>query len=280
MPASSSRERKKKIRNRDFNHSGVVRKAKRNTQSKPRFDTRNEAPTVQGELSRKKFHPQDLASLQPKNVRQEEFLCLFYDGVELIVSAGSSGVGKTHLALHSALSEVLREDTPYDKVVLVRSAVQTRDIGHLPGGLGEDKSQVYEMPYHGLCRNILPAFKEGYTHLKSLGYVEFHLTSFLRGETFDRSIILVEEFQSMSYHELKTVVERAGLYSRIILCGDTRQDDLAAKGKKSDQSGYGHFMNVISKMKPSMVGVVEFQPEDVVRSGLAREFIIADYNTA
>lgn len=283
MPASSSRERRKNKRQQFFKQTGVQRKAKRNTQSKPKFDTRNESEGVVQELgNRKRFHVQDLCDLTPKTVKQEEFLRMFYDGTELLVASGSAGTGKTFLSLYCALSEVLREDTPYDKVILIRSAVQTRDIGFLPGEAtgANSKAAPFEQIYHGVCQDLLPKFKEGYNHLKSLGYLEFHLTSFLRGATFDRAIIVVDESAALNYHELSTITSRVGLHSRLILCGDTKQDDLASKGKKSDESGFARYLNVISKMPSSMTGVVEFGVEDVVRSGLVKEFLIADYNTA
>lgn len=283
MPASSSREKRKKMRNGQFKHTGVMKKAKRNSQGKPKFDTSKENDNVVRDIgNRKRLHEHDLCDLQPANARQEEFLRLFYEGTELLVASGSAGVGKSFLAMHCALREVLRDDTPYDKVILVRSAVQSREIGFLPGEStgANSKAAPFEEIYHGLVQNIMPKFKDGYTHLKSLNYLEFHLTSFLRGATFDRSIIILDEAASNNYHELSTVLTRCGLHSRVIILGDTRQDDLKSKGRKSDQSGFTQFLNVIQTMPASMVGVVEFSPEDSVRSGLVREFLLADYKSA
>lgn len=278
MPASSKRARRIKARDTHYKQTGVMKKAKRT-----KFDTKNESEDVVREIgNRKKLHLQDLCNLQPKNQRQEEFLRLFYEGTDLLVASGSAGVGKSFLALYCALSEVLREDTPYDKIILIRSAVQTRDIGALPGeASGEDsKASPFEEIYHGICQDLLPKFNDGYKHLKSLGYLEFHLTSFLRGATFDRAIVIVDEGAACNYHELSTATSRIGLNSRLIVCGDTKQDDLESKGKKSDKSGFGHYLNVVEKMPASMTGIVKFTVEDIVRSSLVKAFLIADSETS
>ena len=225
-------------------------------------------------LSKKKFSPHDLCSLIPKNPRQEEFIRLFYDGAEVLVASGYAGTGKTFLSMYLALNEVFRSDTPYDKVMIVRSAVQTRDIGFTKGD-NDEKNAPYEAPYRSICSDLL-GYGNAYDMLKALRYVEFDTTGFLRGNTFDRTIVIVDEAACMNYHELATITTRLGNYSRLIVCGDVLQDDLAQKGKKNDVSGFRDYLNVIEMMPPSMYGIVEYEMEDIVRSGLVREFIIAD----
>lgn len=269
MAASSKRALRVKRREQFQNETRKAKSAKR-------FDTSGESNVIQCELgNRKKFHEHDLIDLKPLTTNQETFLRLFYEGVDLLVASGSAGSGKSFLALYCALSEVFREDTPYDKVVLVRSSVQVRDIGYLSGDL-EAKASALESPYFTICRSLMPKYKEGYNHLKALGYLEFHLTSFLRGDTFDRSIVIVDEAASMNYHELSTITTRVGEYSKLIVCGDLKQDDLASKGKKSDVSGYKQYLDTISRMPNGMVGVVNYTVEDIVRSGLVKQFLIAD----
>ncbi|AHX01199.1 hypothetical protein M316_0134 [Nitrincola phage 1M3-16] len=244
-----------------------------------KFDTEGETPTVQQELgNRKRFHSKDVIDISPMNDRQREFIRLFHEGHELLVAAGSGGTGKSFLAMYCALSEVVRSDSVYDKIILVRSSVQTRDLGFIGGN--EEKFSFFESPYHPLCHSLMPQYKNAYEYLKALGYLEFHLTSFIRGNTFDNCIIIFDEFQSANYHEISSVITRCGENSRIILCGDSKQDDLLSKGRKNDQSGFGKLMNVVDKMPPSMVGVVQFGLEDIVRSGLVREFLIADHYTS
>lgn len=272
MAASSKRASRVKRREQIAKETGLEKKAKK-------FDTSKESNVIQCELgNRKKFHEHDLCTLQPKSVRQEKFLRLFYDNIPLLVASGSAGTGKSFLALYCALSEVFREDTPQEKIILVRSAVQTRDIGYLPGeATGSDsKSAPFEQIYHPMCHTLMPKYKDAYNHLKTLGYLEFHLTSFLRGATFDRAIVVVDEAACMNYHELKTITERLGHNSRLIVCGDVTQDDLHSKGKKNDQSGMGEYLDVVERMPSGMVGVVEYTVDDIVRSGLVKQFLIAD----
>jgi len=110
---------------------------------------------------------------------------------------GSAGTGKTFILLHFALKAVLEKGTPYEKVVLVRSLLPSRDIGFLPGTLDE-KTNLYQDPYRILIRYLfeMPTeqeFEKLYDRLIAQGSLEFYTTSFLRGQTFDRSIIIVDE---------------------------------------------------------------------------------------
>jgi predicted ribonuclease YlaK len=99
-------------------------------------------------------------------------------------------------------------------------------------------------------------------------------SSFVRGLTFDNSIIIVDECQSMTYHELDSIITRVGDSSKIIFCGDTAQDDLAGTRHKHDTSGLTDFLKVLNKMDESFK-IIQFGIEDIVRSGLVKEYIIA-----
>lgn len=223
----------------------------------------------------KTFSPHHLVAFSPKTYPQEQFMSSYYQGTPVIMQVGSAGTGKTAMALYCALSEVFSKETVYDKIVLVRSSVQARDVGFLPGSLDDPdgKNAVYEAPYKALCDELI-TFKSGnYSNLKAKHMVEFHNTSFLRGLTFDDSIIIVDEFQSMNYHELSTVITRMGINSRIVFCGDFKQSDLHKKG---DISGFHEFMKVIEKMPSGMVDVVNYTPSDIIRSGICKEFLLAE----
>lgn len=224
----------------------------------------------------KNFSPHHLVTLQPKTFPQEQFIQSYYEQIPVLFQVGSAGTGKTALALYCALSEVLDKGTVYDKIVMVRSAVQARDIGFLKG-TEEEKNEVYEAPYKALCDELLTFKSNNYDNLKSKNLLEFHNTSFLRGLTFDDSIIIVDEFQSMTYHELSTVLTRTGINSRIIFCGDFRQNDLHRRG---DKSGFSQFMEVIDRMPSETVDVITYRPQDIIRSGIAKEFLIAEESLA
>jgi len=179
---------------------------------------------------------------------------------------GCAGTGKTYIAMYLALQEVLNES--YKKVVIVRSAVPTRDVGFLPGSL-EEKLKVYEQPYSSIANNL---FNRGdaYSILKNKFMLEFIPTSFIRGTTLDNCVVIVDEINNLTFHELDSVITRLGSKTRLILCGDQSQTDLKFK---DEQVGLIHFMDIITKMNSFYR--IDFQKEDIVRSGLVKEYIIA-----
>jgi predicted ribonuclease YlaK len=191
-----------------------------------------------------------------------------------LVAYGCAGTGKTFITLYNALREVLDERTPYEKIYLVRSLVATREIGFLPGSY-DDKSDIYQIPYKNMVKYMfqMPSdidFDMLYGNLKSQETIKFWSTSFLRGTTLNNSIIIVDEFQNMSYHELDSIITRVGEDSKIMFCGDASQSDLQ---KTNERNGIIDFMSVLRKM-PSF-DIIEFGVDDIVRSGLVKEYIIA-----
>lgn len=203
--------------------------------------------------------------VKPKTKNQEKFFKAYSGSNDVIVMHGCSGGGKSFLALYSALSDVLNGE--YRGLTIIRSAVPARDIGYLPGEL-ENKAAVYEEPYILICEELLGSW-QAYEDLKERGKISFGLTSFLRGLTFDNSIILVDECQNMSFQELLTIITRVGMHSKIIFTGDTQQSDMH---KKNDPSGWNRFAKILRRMNAP---IIEFGVEDIVRSGLVKRFIIA-----
>ena len=222
--------------------------------------------------NKKKFTIHDLVTFQPKTKNQEKFLEMYYSQVPISVLRGVAGTGKTALAFYSALTEVFDSSTPFEKLVMVRSAVETRKVGFLPGSL-DDKGDIYESPYKMMTEQFVK-YKSAYTNLKALGYYEFVLTSYLRGMTFDNCIVIVEEAQNLDYSELHTVITRMGINSKVIITGDSRQDDLK---RQREKSGFEKFNKVLAQMPYDMVGFIDFEIEDVVRSELIKHFLIADH---
>ena len=191
---------------------------------------------------------------------------------------GAAGTGKTFILLHLALKEVLEKNTPYDKVVLIRSLLPSRDIGFLPGTLDE-KSNLYQDPYRILVRYLFQMpneqeFQMLYDKLVGQGSLEFYSTSFLRGQTFDRSIIIVDEAQNMLFHELDTIITRTGQDSKVMFSGDDAQTDL--KKNNGDRDGYRQFSNILEEMEE--FSVITFGIGDIIRSGLVRSYLIAKQN--
>ena len=226
------------------------------------------------QMKRKKPLSADyLVNIEPITDNQKK-LFDSYANEKHIIAYGCAGTGKTFITLFNALKEVLDENTPYEKIYIVRSLVSTREIGFLPGD-HEDKSSYYQIPYKHMVRYMfsMPSdadFEMLYGNLKSQETIKFWSTSFLRGTTLDNSIVIVDEFQNLNFHELDSIITRIGENSRIMFCGDARQSDLT---KMNDRNGIVDFMDILRKM--SSFDIIEFGIEDIVRSGLVKEYIIA-----
>jgi len=217
-----------------------------------------------------KIKQEDLKEITPLTINQNKFFDL-YRNSQILLLHGVAGSGKTYIALYKALEEVLNRTSTYKKVVVVRSAVPSREIGHLPGD-EKEKAEVYQRPYEEICEDLF-ARKDAFSRLQEQNSINFMITSFVRGITLDDSIIIVDECQNMSDMELNSIITRVGNRSKIIFCGDFRQTDLY---KKNDLSGLKKFM-VILDMMPS-ARTIEFQVNDIVRSSLVKEYIIARMN--
>jgi len=190
-----------------------------------------------------------------------------------VIAYGVAGTGKTFITLYNALQDVLDPHTPYEKIYLVRSLVSTREIGFLPGD-HEDKSFLYQIPYKNMVKYMfeMPSeadFEMLYGNLKAQDTISFWSTSFIRGTTFDKAIIIVDEFQNLNFHELDSIITRVGENSKIMFCGDATQSDLI---KTNERNGIIGFMEILRNM--SSVDIVEFGVEDIVRSGLVKEYIL------
>ena len=210
----------------------------------------------------------DLIRIEAKTENQGQFMSQ-YDHKPAFLLHGCAGTGKTFIALYRALEEVMEGNTKRDQVIIVRSAVPSREIGHLPGDQ-DDKTEVYSAPYQSICQELFPGRFMAYKRLLESQYVEFMSTSFVRGITLDNSVIIVDECQNLNDMEINSIMTRVGSNTKIIFCGDFRQTDL---NKRNDMSGMKKFMATVDDM-PSFCSI-EFGTEDIVRSKLVREYIEA-----
>jgi len=197
-----------------------------------------------------------------------------YKANKHLIAYGAAGTGKTFVTLYNALKDVLDESSSYERIYIVRSLVATREIGFLPGDY-EDKSDIYQVPYKHMVKYMFQMssdadFEMLYGNLKSQDTIKFWSTSFLRGTTLDNAIVIVDEFQNLNFHELDSIITRVGENSKIMFCGDASQTDLQ---KTNDRNGIVDFMNILRKM-PSF-DIIEFGIDDIVRSGLVKEYIVA-----
>ena len=226
------------------------------------------------QMKRKKPINQDIMRTIEPLTKNQEILFESYNKNQNLVAYGCAGTGKTFITLYNALKDVLNEKTPYEKIYIVRSLVATREIGFLPGD-HEDKSSLYQIPYKNMVKYMfeLPSeadFEMLYGNLKTQGTISFWSTSFIRGTTLDKAIIIVDEFANLNGHELDSIITRVGEDSKIMFCGDATQSDLV---KTNEKNGIIDFMKILRVM-PS-IDIIEFGVEDIVRSGFVKEYIIA-----
>ena len=226
------------------------------------------------QMKRKKpINTDMMRDIEPLTDNQKKLFESYKNGKNL-VAYGAAGTGKTFITLYNALQEVLDPSTPYDKIYIVRSLVATREIGFLPGD-HEDKSLLYQIPYKNMVKYMfeMPSdadFQMLYGNLKAQDTIDFWSTSFIRGTTLDKAVIIVDEFQNLNYHELDSIITRIGTDTKIMFCGDATQTDLI---KQNERNGIHDFMRILRVM-PSL-NIIEFGVEDIVRSGLCKEYLLA-----
>ena len=209
----------------------------------------------------------ELQSFEPLTESQTKFFHNYDEGKSQVL-CGSAGTGKTFISLYKAFDEIINSKINYRRIVIVRSAVATRDVGHLPGTL-EEKQAIYEIPYMGIC-NELFGRGDAYGLMKKNSIIEFMLTSYVRGITLDETIVIVDEYQNMTAHEADSIVTRLGKGSKIIFCGDTKQTDFTRNNEKD----IAQFMAVLKHL-PLYFNLNEFYIDDIVRSGIVKEYIRA-----
>ena len=226
------------------------------------------------QMKRKKpINTDMMRDIEPLTENQKLLFESYSKGKNL-VAYGAAGTGKTFITLYNALQDVLDPSTPYEKIYIVRSLVATREIGFLPGD-HDDKSFLYQIPYKHMVKYMfeMPTdadFEMLYGNLKAQNTIDFWSTSFIRGTTLDKAIIIVDEFQNLNYHELDSIMTRVGSYTKIMFCGDATQTDLI---KQNERNGIHDFMRIL-RIMPSL-DIIEFGVEDIVRSGLCKEYLLA-----
>ena len=213
-----------------------------------------------------KIRLEDMIEIEPLTDNQQKAFKA-YENENSLVLAGSAGTGKTFMALSLALEDVLYRETRYDKVVIVRSIVPTRDIGYLPGN-EEEKKDAYTGPYRSACTELFQD-PEAWEKLKAQGHVEFLSTSFIRGINIHNAVVVIDEMQNLTFHELDSVITRIGRNCKFVMCGDYYQSDF---DKEKDRTGILRFLEIIESL--NNFTVIEFGWEDIVRSDFVRDYIM------
>jgi predicted ribonuclease YlaK len=218
-----------------------------------------------------------MSEIKPLTPNQERIFRAWDEGKHLFIY-GAAGTGKSFVALYKALYDCLKEIPSFENIHIVRSLVATREIGFLPGD-HDDKSDIYQIPYKHMVKYMFEqasddAFEMLYSNLKGQETIKFWSTSFLRGVTLDNTVILVDEFQNLSGHELDSILTRVGENTRIVFCGDIMQTDLT---REKEKNGVHDFMRIL-EMMPESFEMIEMGIEDICRSKLIKDYIIAKTN--
>ena len=234
-------------------------------------------PTMVGlssrQMRKKPIGADHLIDIKPLTPAQEKVYEAWQNNKHMFLF-GAAGTGKSFITLYLALKEILNEQTPYNKLYIVRSLVPTREIGFLPGD-HEDKSSLYQIPYKNMVKYMfeMPSdndFEMLYGNLKAQETISFWSTSFIRGTTLDNCIVLVDEMQNLNFHELDSIITRVGDNCKIVFCGDSTQTDLT---KSNEKNGILDFKRIIEIMEDDF-GIIEFGLDDIVRSGLVRNYLV------
>jgi len=217
-----------------------------------------------------------MVPVEPLTENQARIFKAWDEGKHLFIY-GCAGTGKTFCALYKALFDSLKSTPAFERVYLVRSLVATREIGFLPGD-HEDKSSLYQIPYKNMVKYMFEMgndndFEMLYGQLKAQESIKFWSTSFLRGVTLDNSVIIIDEMQNLNFHELDSIITRVGENSRIVFCGDAMQTDLV---KDREKNGIHDFMRIL-EMMPDDFEMVEMGIDDICRSGLVRNYLLAKH---
>jgi phosphate starvation-inducible protein PhoH len=208
-----------------------------------------------------------LKKIEPLTENQKISFNAYRNGKNLMLH-GIAGTGKSFISTYLALDELInKQHSTYEKLIIVRSVVPTREMGFLPGNTKE-KSKVYESPYYAICSELFGR-GDAYDYLKNKNLIEFMTTSFIRGITLNNCIVIVDEMANCTLHELDSVITRIGKNCKVMFCGDFRQSDFV---KQNDKKGLLDFLRIIRKM--DAFEFIDFDENDIVRSSLVKDYII------
>lgn len=232
-------------------------------------EERNRKHMPQQQSNGLKIKLDHLKTFEPLTENQRKLFASYAAGDYFIGVFGSAGTGKTFCSMYKAIEEAMDKSNSFKRIVVIRSCVQTRDVGFLPGNVDE-KQEIYELPYREIAATLFDR-SDAWDRLKEQGYARFISTTAIRGISIDDSIVIVDEAQNMTWQELNTIMTRIGYKSKILFVGDWKQNDLVKS--RNDASGLLEFLNVVRKMKE--FSEFTFTVEDIVRSSLVRSYIIA-----
>ena len=185
---------------------------------------------------------------------------------QITICSGPAGVGKSYIAMKAAIDLLSDPTTPYEKIIIVRPAVEAEEkLGSLPGNV-EEKLDPYIFPSYYLMNKIIG--KEAREKLKDIDVIEVFALAYMRGMNIDNSILIFEEAQNSTPNQMKLLLTRIGFNSKFFISGDLEQFD---RHKDKTQTGLWDALKKFKDMDD--VGVFEFNPEDVVRNPLISKIL-------
>jgi phosphate starvation-inducible PhoH-like protein len=185
---------------------------------------------------------------------------------QITICSGPAGVGKSYIAMKCALDLLSDPETPYEKIIIVRPAVEAEEkLGSLPGGV-EEKLDPYIFPSYYLMNKIIG--KECREKLKEIEAIEVFALAYMRGMNIDNSILIFEEAQNSTPCQMKLLLTRIGFNSKFFISGDLEQFD---RHKDKTQTGLWDALKKFQDLDD--VGTFEFNPEDVVRNPLISKIL-------
>ena len=188
------------------------------------------------------------------------------DENQITVCSGPAGVGKSYIAMMKAVELLWRDDNKYEKIIIVRPAVEAEEkLGSLPGGV-EEKLDPYIFPTYYLLNKIIG--KDSREKLKEMNFIEVFALAYMRGMNIDNSILIFEEAQNSTPSQMKLLLTRIGFNSKFFISGDLEQTD---RYKNKTHSG---LYDAISRLDDiDEVGVFEFDNKDIVRNPLISKIL-------
>lgn len=215
----------------------------------------------------------DVISQVIKKKQKSKFLTenqkIYYETLlnnQITICSGPAGVGKSYIAMKTAVDLLLDEGNGYDKIIIVRPAVEAEEkLGALPGNL-EEKLDPYIFPSYYLLNKIIG--KESREKLKEAEIIEVFALAYMRGMTIDNSILIFEEAQNATPKQMKLLLTRIGTNTKFFISGDIEQTD-----RYKDKKHSGLYDALIRFNGINGIGIFEFGDKDGVRNPIITKIL-------